>query len=88
MTNNIKPLRELPFGLIRQRRSRDYYLASKENVRVTCKKCGIENTQSQGKMRKFHSEGYVCSSCNKKGKDELMASRLALAKRKLEMKKK
>jgi hypothetical protein len=87
MTNNIKPLRELPFGLIRQKRSRDYYLASREKVRVACKKCGRENTQSQGQMRKFHSEGYVCLFCHKKGKEELMAARLALAKRKLEMKK-
>lgn len=87
MTNNIKPLRELPFGLIRQTKSRDYWRASKQKVTVTCKNCGIESFQSQGQMRKFHSKGYVCSSCNKKGKDELMAARLAIAKRKLEMKK-
>jgi uncharacterized membrane protein len=87
MTNNIKPLRELPFGLIRQTRSRDYWLASKQKIKVTCKNCGIERFQSQGQMRKYHSEGYVCLSCQKKGKDELMAARLAIAKRKLEMKK-
>jgi len=87
MTKQIYLLRETPFGRIPQRQSRAYYLAGKQKVAVICKTCGIESTQNQCQMRNFHSEGYVCFSCNKKGKDELLAARLAIAKRKLEMKK-
>lgn len=84
----MKKVGEVGFASIpRPQLSRDFYKAAREKVMVKCVKCGVESKPSQGVLAKYHKNGYVCFLCNKQGRDEIYEARLALAKRKLEMKK-
>ncbi len=67
--------------------ARDFLTAAREKVMVACVKCGVESRQRQGALAKYHKNGYVCFLCGKQGRDEVYEARLALAKRKMEMKK-
>lgn len=85
----MKKIGEIGFNRVpRARVSREYWKAGKQKVTVTCKNCGESGIQSQAQIKKYHSNGYVCYACAKKGRDEILEARLALAKRKVEMREK
>jgi len=81
----MKKLGEFSLSIVpSKQQSREYWRAGKIRVAVACKQCGYERQQSQSQIKKFH--GYLCVDCYKKGQDELLQAKLALAQRKREMK--
>jgi tRNA(Ile2) C34 agmatinyltransferase TiaS len=79
----MKKIGEISFSMIPSvKRTRAYWRASKQRVAATCKNCGADETQSQGQMRKYHSTGFICRKCQKKGQEELRQAITALNLRK------